>query len=73
MFFGAFSSNLHFREKFSQKPFAKNSRNFAKINTLFVKVFVFAKGQKSVFVPTLGGSYLRLWPRNTGGKTLLPK
>jgi hypothetical protein len=44
------------REKFSRKTFAKNWRNFAKTVTPFVKVFVFAKGQKSVFVPTLIGS-----------------
>jgi hypothetical protein len=40
-----------FRKKFSRKTFTKNSQNFAK--TPFVKVIVFAKGQKSVFVPTL--------------------
>jgi hypothetical protein len=47
------SSGWGFPENFSRKTFAKYWRNFAKTVTPFVKVFVFAIGQKSVFVPTL--------------------
>jgi hypothetical protein len=38
---------------FLRKLFAKSLQNFVKTVTPFVKVFVFVKGQKSVFVPTL--------------------
>jgi hypothetical protein len=44
---------LFVKLRFSRKVFSKNWRNFAKTVTTFVKVFVFAKGQNSVFVPTL--------------------
>jgi hypothetical protein len=40
------------------KTFAKNWQNFAKTVTPFVKVFVFAKIQQSVFVPTLVATIL---------------
>jgi hypothetical protein len=59
-----------FRENFSRKPFAKKRRNFAKTVTLFAKVFVFAKSENGVFVPTL------IWTpnhkfriHNTGGQS----
>jgi hypothetical protein len=43
----------NFIATFLKKFFAKKRRNFAENVTPFVKVFVFAKDQKGVFVPTL--------------------
>jgi hypothetical protein len=57
MFFGEFSLNLPYRENILWKIFAKTFRKkltkFRENQFTFVKVFVFAKGQKRVFVPTL--------------------
>jgi hypothetical protein len=45
-----FLSDWGFRENISRKTFAKKWWNFAKTVPPFIKAFVFAKGQKSVFV-----------------------
>jgi hypothetical protein len=51
---------------FSRKVFAKMRQNFVKTVTPFIRVLVFAKGQKSVFVPNLSILLMHAWGQVSG-------